>query len=156
MALRQRVAELILRVYVMFTLVRDRSCVEKSQNTYHGPHMYPKLKAKAMSTYTGTITTAGKSEAIRLQKALFRSHPEFRQKAKVHAYVIGPGTMLVCLASVMDESETDPVKAAFMRFLSADMVRAPACVQELDVVRLDEVRAMIDPVDIDDDDGAAR
>ena len=46
-----------------------------------------------MSTYTGTITTTGKSEAIRLEKALFKSHPEFRQKSKVHAHVIGPGTM---------------------------------------------------------------
>lgn len=105
-----------------------------------------------MSTYTGTITTTGKSEAIRLEKALFRSHPEFRQKAKVHAHVIGPGTMLVCVAGAMDKSETDPVMAAFMRFLSADMARAPKRMQVLDVVRLDEVRAMIDGIDIDDDD----
>ena len=39
-----------------------------------------------MSTYTGTITTTGKSEAIRLEKAFFKSHPEFRQKSKVHAH----------------------------------------------------------------------
>jgi len=51
-----------------------------------------------MGTYSGTITTTGKSEAIRLEKALFKSHPEFRQKTKVRAHVIGPGTMLVSVA----------------------------------------------------------
>jgi antitoxin PrlF len=43
-----------------------------------------------MSTFTGSITTTGKSQAIRLDKTLFRLHPEFRQKAKVRAQVIFP------------------------------------------------------------------
>ena len=51
-----------------------------------------------MTTYRGTVTTTGKSEAIRLEKALFKSHPEFSQKSKVHAHVIGPGTMLISVA----------------------------------------------------------
>ena len=38
-----------------------------------------------MTTYKGTVTTTGKSEAIRLEKALFKSHPEFSQKSKVLA-----------------------------------------------------------------------
>jgi antitoxin PrlF len=67
-----------------------------------------------MSIYTGTITTTGKSEAIRLDKALFKSHPEFRQKAKVRAQVIGPGTMLLSLADeVAADNDADPVVAAF-------------------------------------------
>ena len=53
-----------------------------------------------MSTFTGSITTTGKSEAIRLDKALFRLHPEFRQKAKVRAQVIAPGHALI---SVVEE-----------------------------------------------------
>ncbi len=44
-----------------------------------------------MPSFSGSITTTGKSEAIRLDKALFRAHPEFRQRAKVRAHVIGPG-----------------------------------------------------------------
>ena len=53
-----------------------------------------------MSTFTGSITTTGKSEAIRLDKALFRLHPEFRQKAKVRAQFISPGLALI---SVIDD-----------------------------------------------------
>ena len=45
----------------------------------------------------GGLTTTGSSEAIRFDKALFRQHPEFRQKAGVVAHVIGPGTLLVRL-----------------------------------------------------------
>jgi len=52
-----------------------------------------------MSRYSGTITTTGKSEAIRLEKALFKSHPEFAQRAKVEAHVIAPGTMLVSVGA---------------------------------------------------------
>jgi antitoxin PrlF len=105
-----------------------------------------------MSTYSGTITTTGKSEAIRLEKALFRSHPEFRQKAKVHAHVIGPGTMLVSVAGASEETETDPVMAAFLSFLSADMVSAPQRVQPLAAARLEEARALTDGVEVDDDE----
>ena len=50
-----------------------------------------------MPTFSGSITTTGKSEAIRLDKALFKAHPEFRQRAKVRAHVIGPGHLLVTL-----------------------------------------------------------
>ena len=41
-----------------------------------------------MPSFSGSITTTGKSEAIRLDKALFKAHPEFRQRAKVRAHVI--------------------------------------------------------------------
>jgi len=43
-----------------------------------------------MPTFTGSITTPGKSEAIHLDNALFRLHPEFKQKVKVRAQVISP------------------------------------------------------------------
>jgi hypothetical protein len=38
-----------------------------------------------MISFNGSITTTGTSEAIRLDKALFRLHPEFREKAKAAA-----------------------------------------------------------------------
>src|SRR5437660_8980494 len=80
-----------------------------------------------MPTFTGSITTAGKSEAIRLDKALFRLHPEFRQKAKVRAQVIAPGQALI---SVVEEGEQaaeegDPVVAAFLAVLEHDMNARP-------------------------------
>ncbi len=43
------------------------------------------------SGFKGSITTTGRSEALRLDKALFRAHPEFRQKSKIRAHVLGRG-----------------------------------------------------------------
>lgn len=104
-----------------------------------------------MSTYTGTITTTGKSEAIRLEKALFKSHPEFSQKAKVHAHVIGPGTMLVSVAGeITADNRADPVMAAFLSFLAQDISRAPARVKPLGTTRIEEARELTKGVVVDD------
>ena len=74
----------------------------------------------------GTITTTGKSEAIRLEKSLFRSHPEFRQKSKVQAHVIGHGTMLLSVTDdETSESEVDPIMAAFLKFLDREIAQSP-------------------------------
>jgi antitoxin PrlF len=104
-----------------------------------------------MTRYTGTITTTGKSEAIRLEKALFKSHPEFRQKAKVQADVIGPGTMLVSVADeIPGNKRADPVMAAFLSFLAADIARVPARVKPLDAARIAEARELTEGVTVDD------
>jgi len=106
-----------------------------------------------MSTYNGTITTTGKSEAIRLEKALFRSHPEFRQKAKVQAHVIGPGTMLVSIAGEAPaEAESDPVMSAFLSFLSADMSRSPERVKPLGATRIKQARELTKRTKVSDDE----
>ena len=106
-----------------------------------------------MSKYTGTITTTGKSEAIRLEKALFRSHPEFRQKTKVYAHVIGPGTMLVSVAGeVAAETEADPVMTAFLSFLSTDILRVPERVTPLAAARIEEARELTKGVKVRDDE----
>ena len=106
-----------------------------------------------MSSYTGTITTTGKSEAIRLEKALFKSHPEFSQKAKVHAHVIGPGTMLVSVVGeTAAEAEADPVMAAFLSFLSGDIAQAPARVKPLAATRIEEARELTKGVKVRDDE----
>lgn len=80
-----------------------------------------------MPTFTGSITTTGKSEAIRLDKALFRLHPEFRQRAKVRAQVISPGHALI---TVVDDEpapadEEDPILTAFLGFIEGDMKAHP-------------------------------
>ena len=78
-----------------------------------------------MVSFSGKITTTGKSEAIRLEKALFRAHPEFRQRASVRARVIAPGQLLVSVVGddmVADDStDDDPVVGAFVGFLAEDM-----------------------------------
>src|ERR1700733_6551838 len=80
-----------------------------------------------MTTFSGSITTTGKSEAIRLDKALFRLHPEFRQKAKVRAQVIAPGHALISVVAEgsQDLREEDPVVGAFLAFLEEDMRTHP-------------------------------
>jgi antitoxin PrlF len=79
-----------------------------------------------MPTFAGSITTTGKSEAIRLDKALFRLHPEFRQKAKVRAQVIAPGHALISVVEEgPSEEEEDPVVATFLAFLEKDMKTHP-------------------------------
>ena len=106
-----------------------------------------------MSTYTGTITTTGKSEAIRLEKALFKSHPEFAQRSKVHAHVIGPGTLLLSVAGEATSAPgADPLVAAFLSFLAADMSRSPGRVKPLNATRVKRARALTKGVKVHDDE----
>ena len=105
-----------------------------------------------MNAYSGKITTTGKSEAIRLEKALFRSHPEFRQKARVRAHVIGPGTLLVSVADKATEGrDADPVMAAFLSFLSADISRTPERVRPLVGTRIKKARELTKGTKVRDD-----
>ena len=110
-------------------------------------------EAAASVAYVGTITTTGKSEAIRLEKSLFRSHPEFRQKSKVEAHVIGHGTMLL---SVTDDetskSEVDPIMAAFLKFLEREIVRSPDDIKPLSATRIAEARALTKHVEVSDNE----
>ena len=86
-----------------------------------------------MDTFSGSITTTGKSEAIRLEKALFRLHPEFRQKAKVRVQVIAPGHALVSVVEegLARQDKEDPVITAFLAFLENDMAINPKRLKRL-------------------------
>jgi antitoxin PrlF len=104
-----------------------------------------------MSSYTGTITTTGKSEAIRLEKALFKSHPEFQQKTKVHAHVIGPGTLLISVAEeIPADNRADPVMTAFLSFLAGDIARKPKRVKPLGATRIEKARELTKGITVDD------
>lgn len=104
-------------------------------------------------SYSGKITTTGKSEAIRLEKSLFKSHPEFRQKAKVRAEVIGPGTMLISLdGAAAGPKKEDPVIGAFLSFLERDMTRFPSRVKPLASTRIEEARKLVAEVHVSEDD----
>lgn len=110
-----------------------------------------------MPSFSGSITTTGRSEAIRLDKALFKAHPEFRQRAKVRAHVLGPGHLLVTLAddpaaAPPDDVERDPVVSAYLAFLERDMLTHPehiAPLPEQDLVRL---RRLTNGVQVSDTD----
>ena len=103
--------------------------------------------------YVGTITTTGKSEAIRLEKSLFRSHPEFRQKSKVQAHVIGHGTMLLSVTDdETNKSEADPIMAAFLQFLDREIAQSPDRIKPLSATRIAEARELTKNVEVSDDE----
>lgn len=80
-----------------------------------------------MLAYKGTITTTGASEAMRFDKSLFRQHPEFRQKAKVEAHVIGQGTLLVhVMGEQAAEQQEDPMVMAYLAFIERDAINNPS------------------------------
>jgi antitoxin PrlF len=110
-----------------------------------------------MSSFSGSITTTGKSEAIRLDKALFKAHPEFRQRAKVRAHVIGPGHLLVTLAEDTPEPqpsevERDPVVSAYLAFLERDMLSHPDHIAPVGEAELARLRRLTDGVQANDED----
>ncbi len=112
-----------------------------------------------MSSFSGKITTTGKSEAIRLEKALFRAHPEFRQKASVRASVIAPGQLLVSLVGddlVADDStDDDPVVGAFIGFLAEDLKRHPERVAPLSASRIARAAELTAGMRVADDEPIA-
>jgi antitoxin PrlF len=111
------------------------------------------------ATFRGTITTTGRSEALRLDKALFKAHPEFRRKARIRAHVIGPGSLLVTLdpderdgAQAPDEVERDPVVSAYLAFLERDLREHPERVQPFTEDELARLEALTKGVVVSDDE----
>jgi antitoxin PrlF len=104
-------------------------------------------------SYKGKITTSGSSDAIRLEKDLFKQHPEFKQQAEVRADIIGPGTMLI---SVLENSnidnEEDPIVGAFLSFLENDMVNNPAAIIPLDATVIARAKTLTLGMTVTDDD----
>lgn len=69
-------------------------------------------------SYKGKITKTGSSEAICLDKELFKQNPEFKQQAEVRADIIGPGKMLISVLNRPEvEQDEDPIVGAFLSFL---------------------------------------
>ncbi len=109
-----------------------------------------------MPSFSGAITTTGRSEAIRLDKALFKAHPEFRQRAKVRAHVLGPGHLLVTLVDAPvpgpDDAEQDPVVSAYLAFLESDMLAHPERIAPLPEDELARLRRLTEGVQAGDED----
>jgi antitoxin PrlF len=108
-----------------------------------------------MDEYSGSITTTGRSNAIRLDKVLFRQHPEFHQKAKVRAHIIGPGQLLVSVIDdlqITHEETEDPVIGAFLSFLEQDMLQRPEGITPLEEDFLQRVAHLTQGVEVSDDE----
>lgn len=107
------------------------------------------------ATYMGSVTTTGSSEAFRVDKGLFRQHPEFKQKAKVKASVIAPGQILLSLCEEEEPAlveREDPVVNAFLGFLEQDMINNPGHLEEISAEEIARSKALVEGVEVSDDD----
>jgi antitoxin PrlF len=103
--------------------------------------------------FSGTVTTTGRSEALRLEKSFFRANPEFRQRAKVTARVVGPGHILVAVEDQpIDALEPDPIVSAFLAFLERDMLADPSRLTPVPASRAEALKALLEGVAVTDDD----
>jgi antitoxin PrlF len=107
-----------------------------------------------MPKYNGSITTTGRSEAIRLDKDLFKQHPEFQQKAKVQASVIAPGQILISLLDNVTSADVDedPVVMAFLSFIEQDMLKCPDRIIPLSEELLQNLSVLTQGVEVSDED----
>ncbi len=105
-----------------------------------------------MPKYNGSITTTGRSEAIRLDKDLFKQHPEFQQKAKVQASVIAPGQMLISLLDNVASNDEDPIVMAFLSFIAQDMLKSPDRIIPLSDELLQNMSVLTQGVEVFDEE----
>ena len=106
-----------------------------------------------MTQYKGTITTTGSSEAIRLEKPLFKDHPEFHQKAKVVAQVVGRGVILVSLVEEpLVLQEEDPLMGAFLAFLEQDINNNPGGVSAFTKSEVTSLESLVSGVVVSDEE----
>lgn len=104
-------------------------------------------------SYKGKITTSGTSDAIRLDKDLFKQNPEFKQQAEVRADIIGPGKMLISvLGSLGTTSDEDPVVDAFLAFIEKDMLNNPANLTALNAEVIGRAKALTAGIVVTDED----
>ncbi len=92
-------------------------------------------------SYTGRATRTGNSKAIRLESALFTSHPEFAE-GEVEADVISPGCLLIRTRAQGKDESRDPVFSAYLGFLEEQLANRPELLRPLtteDVAGLDEL-----------------
>ena len=111
--------------------------------------------ARTATGFGGAITTTGRSGALRLDKAFFSSHPEFRVKAKLRVHHIGPGQALVSVEEAPDAAEIDtpdPVISAYLAFLEKDMTSNPAALTPFTSAELDRLTERLQDVSVSDDD----
>lgn len=109
---------------------------------------------KQAVSFEGSVTTTGRSEAVRLEKAFFRAHPEFRQRARVRAQAVGEGHVLVSVTdpTAMEDQGVDPIVAAYLGFLETDMRLHPERLRPFTAVEMDAVLSLVRGVDVSDDD----
>ena len=127
--------------------------LDRKVGKYYCKNIDALLLGETIVSYKGKISTAGNSEAIRLDKNLFKQHPEFRQQANVRADIIGPGTMLLKVIDNEDqESEDDPMVSAFLAFIEKDACSNGASLTAVSEEQMKQVEELTAGVQVSDDD----
>ena len=111
--------------------------------------------ARTATSFGGAITTTGRSGALRLDKAFFSSHPEFRVRAKLRVHHIGLGQALVSVEEAPEAAEVeapDPVVSAYLAFLEKDMATNPGALTPFTSAELDTLTDRLKGVTVSDDD----
>jgi antitoxin PrlF len=98
--------------------------------------------------YEGTVVQVGNSRGIRLPAGFFNAHTEFT--GKVQVTVVADGAVLLSTKKAVqrkakgDESdEGDPVVAAFLQFLEAQMTKHPQGIVVADAAQLGRIGKLV-------------
>lgn len=103
-------------------------------------------------SYRATATAVGNSKGLRLERALFREHPEFAE-GDFEVDVIAPGRLLIrAEARATGEEVTDPVLDAFLGFLGYQMVSRPDLITAVTVLDQQRVRELVEGVEVDENE----
>ena len=115
----------------------------KTRRTYYNTYM---------ERYKGVVTTTGNSEAIRFEKVLFRTHPEFGQGRSVTATVIAPGQILLSAIAVDEAEGEDPILGAFLGFLANDILTKPDALRRFSTSAIARAAELTADIEVDDDE----
>ncbi|MGH7719765.1 MAG: type II toxin-antitoxin system PrlF family antitoxin [Gemmatimonadaceae bacterium] len=103
-------------------------------------------------SYRATATAIGNSKGLRLERALFREHPEFAE-GEFEVDVIAPGRLLIrAEPRATGEEATDPVLDAFLGFLGQQMVNRPDLMAPLTASDQRRVGDLVEGVEVNEDE----
>lgn len=100
-------------------------------------------------SFQATATTTGHSKALRIDAALYQTHPEFAS-GTFDIDVIAPGRMLVRSQTFAGApAEHDPIFSVFLDFIGQQIAQAPHTVTAMDVDEMARVSALVAGITVD-------
>jgi len=100
--------------------------------------------------YEGTVVKVGNSRGIRLPAGFFNAHTEFA--GKVQVTVVADGAVLLSAKMApqrkIKDDEADPVVAAFLQFMEAQMTKHPEDIVAADSGQLGRIGKLVKGVKV--------
>jgi len=125
--------------------VRASSVVKKrSARSAATKSMVVSKRDSASGRYTGRWAKVGNSDGFRIEKRLFKDHPEF-QEAGVVLKFIAPGKFLLEAEEPADNKD-DVVMTTFLSYLNHEMEMHPEDIVPMDQNLLDDIGDLVDGV----------